>query len=42
MERAWQARDQWQTMGRLAGQQIRGLYPLDPISDYADRILNIS
>jgi glycosyltransferase involved in cell wall biosynthesis len=41
MERAWQARSQWQLMGQNAGQQIRTSYPLDPVREYADKILQI-
>ena len=42
MERAWQKRDQWQAMGKLAGQQIRERYPTDPIREFADRILEVA
>ncbi len=38
LERAWQKRDQWQEMGRLAGQHIRQRYPEDPVREFADRI----
>ena len=38
LERAWQKRDQWEAMGRLAGQHIRERYPADPVQEFADRI----
>lgn len=41
MERAWNARDRWQAMGQNAGEQIRRQYPLDPVREYADKILQI-
>lgn len=34
MERAWQKRDQWQAIGKLAGQHIRQRYPEDPIAEF--------
>jgi glycosyltransferase involved in cell wall biosynthesis len=42
LERAWQARDQWQAMGKNAGQQIRRQYPLDPVREYANKIVQIA
>jgi len=41
LERAWEKREQWQAMGVLAGQQIRARYPLDPIGEFADRLLQL-
>lgn len=41
LERAWEQRDQWQAMGVFAGEQIRARYPLDPIGDFADRLLQL-
>jgi glycosyltransferase involved in cell wall biosynthesis len=41
MERAWQKRNHWQSMGVLAGQQIRSKYPQDPVRDYAEKILQL-
>ncbi len=38
LERAWQQRDRWQEIGKLAGQHIRERYPEDPIGEYADKI----
>ncbi|MGI9517578.1 MAG: glycosyltransferase family 4 protein [Pirellulaceae bacterium] len=42
MERAWQARDQWQALGQLAGRQIRDRYTLDPIGDFADKLKSLA
>ena len=42
MERAWQKRDQWEQMGRLAGKQIRARYPQDPIREFADKITSLA
>ena len=38
LERAWQKRDQWEEMGKIAGQHIRERYPEDPVQEFADRI----
>ena len=38
LERAWQKRDQWKEMGKIAGQHIRERYPEDPVQEFADRI----
>ena len=38
LERAWQKRDDWEQMGRLAGQHIRQRYTSDPVSEFADKI----
>lgn len=42
MERAWNAREDWQAMGKLAGQHIRDRYPADPVQEFADQILSLS
>jgi glycosyltransferase involved in cell wall biosynthesis len=42
LERAWQARHQWQEMGQHAGQFIRSGYGVDPIADFAERLLKLS
>ncbi len=39
LERAWAKREQWQAMGKLAGQQIRSQYPEDPIGEFAEKIV---
>lgn len=38
LDRAWQQRDQWESMGRKAGEHIRAKYPRDPVQEFADRI----
>jgi glycosyltransferase involved in cell wall biosynthesis len=38
MERAWDRRDQWQSMGELAGQRIRSRCSMTPEKDFADSI----
>lgn len=38
LERAWNARHQWQSMGELAGKTIRERYSADPVEAYAERI----
>jgi glycosyltransferase involved in cell wall biosynthesis len=41
LERAWQRRNEWQTMGLLAASRIRDLIPLDPATEFAEQLLNI-
>lgn len=38
LERAWAKREQWESIGRLAGKHIRERYPADPISEFKSRI----
>jgi glycosyltransferase involved in cell wall biosynthesis len=38
LERAWNQRHDWESMGQLAGQHIRERYPADPIQEFADKI----
>lgn len=38
LERAWQARERWESMGQLAGQHIRQRHAIDPIGRFAARI----
>jgi glycosyltransferase involved in cell wall biosynthesis len=42
LERAWQRRDDWRTMGQRAAQTIRSRHSLRPAEDLADRILAIA
>ena len=42
MERAWQARDQWQAMGIEAGKRIRQLVPADPVAVFLDEVLRVA
>jgi glycosyltransferase involved in cell wall biosynthesis len=39
LERAWQSRTDWQTMGQRAARAIRARHSLQPAEDFADRIL---
>jgi glycosyltransferase involved in cell wall biosynthesis len=39
LERAWQRRHDWQTIGQEAGRAIRAKHSLQPGPDFADRIL---
>ena len=38
LERAWQQREHWQEIGKLAGHHIRQRYPRDPVGEFVDRI----
>lgn len=38
MRSAWDARHQWETMGRVAGESIRNEVPRDPAIDFANRL----
>ncbi len=40
LERAWNARGNWETMGRSAYVRIRQDIPVDPSSEFADKILS--
>lgn len=42
MERAWQARSRWLSMGELAGEHIRQRYSADPIADFASRLTRLT
>jgi glycosyltransferase involved in cell wall biosynthesis len=42
LERAWQRRDDWQTMGKRSAIAIRQRHSLRPGEDFADRILAIA
>ena len=42
MERAWQQRNQWQSIGKLAGQHIRERYPEDPIAEFSDHLKSLT
>ena len=39
LERAWQQREQWRTMGEQAGMRLRQRYGKDPISDFHDELM---
>lgn len=38
MERAWQRRDDWEAIGKLAAQRVAREVPVDPCATFADRI----
>ncbi|MCX7305330.1 MAG: glycosyltransferase family 4 protein [Hyphomicrobiales bacterium] len=42
MERAWNARHDWQTMGKMAASAIRARHSMQPAEDFADLILDAS
>lgn len=41
LREAWQARQQWREMGLEAGRSIRQRYSVDPIADYAHKLLQL-
>jgi glycosyltransferase involved in cell wall biosynthesis len=41
MRDAWQVRQRWREMGEEAGRAIRERYSIDPIADYAEKLLNL-
>ncbi|MFN6111041.1 MAG: glycosyltransferase family 4 protein [Planctomycetota bacterium] len=41
LREAWQARQQWREMGLDAGRAIRQRYSVDPIADYAHKLLQL-
>ncbi len=41
LERAWQVRDQWQTLGQLAAKRIRQCYSEDPVGAFADKLVQL-
>jgi glycosyltransferase involved in cell wall biosynthesis len=41
LERAWQRRSEWQTMGLLAASRIRDMIPSDPGMEFAEQLLDI-
>lgn len=41
LERAWQRRADWQTVGQAAAAHTRTLYPADPCAAFADRLAQI-
>lgn len=42
LERAWQARNQWETLGQKAHQHLKTLMPEDPVADLADRLESLA
>ncbi len=41
LERAWQRRDEWPAIGAAAAAHVRTLYPADPCSTFADRLIDL-
>jgi glycosyltransferase involved in cell wall biosynthesis len=41
MERAWNRRDDWERMGRLAAQRIRQLVPANPGDIFAEKLVHV-
>lgn len=42
MEMAWERRDEWEVMGKKAGEHIRSLIPEDPAAEFAEKLLEIA
>ena len=42
MERAWQQREQWRAIGALAGQHVRQRFSMDPVGEFAQKILALA
>jgi len=38
MERAWQRKDEWEEMGKLATEKARKLIPADPVKIFSDQL----
>jgi len=38
MERAWQRKDGWEEMGKLATEKVRKLIPADPVKIFSDQL----
>ena len=41
MERAWAAREQWESIGEAAGLSVRTMVPLDPVSVFTTKLLDL-
>ena len=39
LERAWQRRDEWEAIGKVAAKKIRELIPRDPVQIFFDKLL---
>jgi hypothetical protein len=42
MERAWQRRHEWQSLGARAAAAIRQRHSLQPANDFAERVLALA
>ncbi len=41
LEKAWQQRDRWPEMGRLAAKRIQELVPFEPVEEFAERVMEL-
>lgn len=41
MERAWAARDQWESIGKAAGTAVRAMVPPDPVAVFTTKLLGL-
>jgi glycosyltransferase involved in cell wall biosynthesis len=41
LERAWEKRNDWEEMGKLAGQRLLATKPADPIQTLVDKLLDL-
>ncbi|HET6842337.1 MAG TPA: glycosyltransferase family 4 protein [Candidatus Angelobacter sp.] len=42
MERAWAAREEWESIGKAAGIAVRTMVPLDPIASFTAKLLELA
>ncbi len=42
IERAWERREEWKSIGRKAGEYIRSLIPEDPAAHFAQKLIDIA
>ena len=42
LERAWNQREQWREMGKIAGINVRKNYTANPIGDFAEQLTKIA
>jgi glycosyltransferase involved in cell wall biosynthesis len=41
MERAWAAREEWESIGKAAGMAVRTMVPLDPVASFTAKLLGL-
>lgn len=41
LERAWKRRDEWEALGKKAGEKVRSVVPSDPVKYFADRLYSL-
>jgi hypothetical protein len=39
MERAWSARDDWESIGKAAREAVRGMVPRDPVASFVEKLI---